>query len=228
MYNNYFNLFLQYTSTTFKDFIPGLNKNELVKQNNEKSELEIKKSNEDIQNKANEIKRLKNEVEKYKKESELYKKEMEKYKIENEKLNGELSKLKKIIGGFQNNQIDNRELKNLRDEISTLKYQLNIKNNEINELKLKLQNNGKLEQKINLSDVLVIYFKPVDNSFYDGIKCLANETFAEVEEKLYKKHNDFRNTNNMFTANALPVLRFKTIGENNIHDGDVIQLYRIE
>ncbi len=217
MYNNYFNLFLQYTSTTFKDFIPGLNKNELVKQ-----------LNEDIQNKVNEIKRLKNEVEKYKKESELYKKEMEKYKIENEKLNGELSKLKKIIGGFQNNQIDNRELKNLRDEISTLKYQLNIKNNEINELKLKLQNNGKLEQKINLSDVLVIYFKPVDNSFYDGIKCLANETFAEVEEKLYKKHNDFRNTNNMFTANALPVLRFKTIGENNIHDGDVIQLYRIE
>ena len=217
MYNNYFNLFLQYTSTTFKDFIPGLNKNELVKQ-----------LNEDIQNKANEIKRLKNEVEKYKKESELYKKKMEKYKIENEKLNGELSKLKKIIGGFQNNQIDNRELKNLRDEISTLKYQLNIKNNEINELKLKLQNNGKIEQKINLSDVLVIYFKPVDNSFYDGIKCLANETFAEVEEKLYKKHNDFRNTNNMFTANALPVLRFKTIGENNIHDGDVIQLYRIE
>ena len=217
MYNNYFNLFLQYTSTTFKDFIPDLNKNELVKQ-----------LNEDIQNKVNEIKRLKNEVEKYKKESELYKKEMEKYKIENEKLNGELSKLKKIIGGFQNNQIDNRELKNLRDEISTLKYQLNIKNNEINELKLKLQNNGKLEQKINLSDVLVIYFKPVDNSFYDGIKCLANETFAEVEEKLYKKHNDFRNTNNMFTANALPVLRFKTIGENNIHDGDVIQLYRTE
>ena len=217
MYNNYFNLFLQYTSTTFKDFIPDLNKNELVKQ-----------LNEDIQNKVNEIKRLKNEVEKYKKESELYKKEMEKYKIENEKLNGELSKLKKIIGGFQNNQIDNRELKNLRDEISTLKYQLNIKNNEINDLKLKLQNNGKLEQKINLSDVLVIYFKPVDNSFYDGIKCLANETFAEVEEKLYKKHNDFRNTNNMFTANALPVLRFKTIGENNIHDGDVIQLYRIE
>ena len=217
MYNNYFNLFLQYTSTTFKDFIPDLNKNELVKQ-----------LNEDIQNKVNEIKRLKNEVEKYKKESELYKKEMEKYKIENEKLNGELSKLKKIIGGFQNNQIDNRELKNLRDEIGTLKYQLNIKNNEINELKLKLQNNGKLEQKINLSDVLVIYFKPVDNSFYDGIKCLANETFAEVEEKLYKKHNDFRNTNNMFTANALPVLRFKTIGENNIHDGDVIQLYRIE
>ena len=217
MYNNYFNLFLQYTSTTFKDFIAGLNKNELVKQ-----------LNEDIQNKVNEIKRLKNEVEKYKKESELYKKEMEKYKIENEKLNGELSKLKKIIGGFQNNQIDNRELKNLRDENAVLKYQLNIKNNEINELKLKLQNNGKLEQKINLSDVLVIYFKPVDNSFYDGIKCLANETFAEVEEKLYKKHNDFRNTNNMFTANALPVLRFKTIGENNIHDGDVIQLYRTE
>ena len=54
------------------------------------------------------------------------------------------------------------------------------------------------------------------------------ETFAEVEEKLYKKFNNLRNTNNMFTANAKPILRFKTIMENNIKDGAIIQLIKIE
>ena len=75
---------------------------------------------------------------------------------------------------------------------------------------------------------MVIYFTPIDSSFNQGIKCVKTETFAEVEEKLCKKHDELRNTNNMFTANALPILRFKTIAENNIKDGDVIQLYKIE
>ena len=57
---------------------------------------------------------------------------------------------------------------------------------------------------------------------------MKTETFAEVEEKLCKEHNELRNTNNMFTANAFPILRFKTIAENHIKDGDVIQLYKME
>ena len=57
---------------------------------------------------------------------------------------------------------------------------------------------------------------------------MKTETFAEVEEKLCKIHNELRNTNNTFTANTLPILRFKTIAENNIKDGDVISLYKIE
>ena len=32
----------------------------------------------------------------------------------------------------------------------------------------------------------------------------------------------------MFTANAKPVLRFKKICENNIKDGDIIQLLQLE
>ena len=178
---------------------------------------------------------MKDEIEKYKKENELYKKEIEIIKIENEKYKKEiekskleLSKLNKILGGFQNNQNNNNDFKKISDENAILKYQLSIKDKEINDLKLKLQSDGAIDPKINLSEVLVIYFKPVDNSFYEGIKCLANDIFAEVEEKLYKKQNEFRNTNNMFTVNAFPVLRFKKISENNIHDGDIIQLYRLE
>ena len=106
-----------------------------------------------------------------------------------------------------------------------MKYQLGIKDNEINELKRKIKNE---EPKFNFDDVIWIYFQPIDNSFKEGIKCLKTNTFAEVEEKLYKKYNTLRNTNNNFTANATPILRFKTIEENKIKDQDIIILYKIE
>jgi hypothetical protein len=79
-----------------------------------------------------------------------------------------------------------------------------------------------------IDDIIAITFQASDSSVNYGMKCLKDETFAEVEEKLYKKYNDLRNTNNMFTANAKPILRFKTINENNIKDGDIIQLFRLE
>jgi len=40
-----------------------------------------------------------------------------------------------------------------------------------------------------------------------------------VEEKLYKKFPEYRETNNCFLANGKEVLRFKTISENNIGNG---------
>ena len=73
-----------------------------------------------------------------------------------------------------------------------------------------------------------IYIQPIDGSFKEGIKCVKTETFAEVEEKLYKKISQLRDTNNMFTANATPVLRFKTLGDNKIKDQDVVTLFKLE
>ena len=90
----------------------------------------------------------------------------------------------------------------LKNEIEYLKYQLN---NEINELK------RNEEYKFNFDVLIWIYFYPIDNSFKEVIKYLKTNTFAEVEEKLYKKYNTLRNTNNNFKANASPILRFKTI-----------------
>ena len=80
--------------------------------------------------------------------------------------------------------------------------------------------------KYNINGIIVINFNSIDVNY--GIKCLANETFAEVEERLYKKYDNLRETNNMFTVNAKPILRFKKICENNIKDGDIIQLFKLE
>ena len=121
---------------------------------------------------------------------------------------------------------NNNEIKKLKDEINSLKYQLNIKDKEINDLRNK--SNVIDIPKYKIDDIIVITFQASDSSVNYGIKCIKDETFAEVEEKLYKRYNDLRNTNNMFTANAKPVLRFKTINENNIKDGDIIQLFKLE
>ena len=148
--------------------------------------------------------------------------------IENEILNFDLSNENKIIPGIQNNQIDN-EIKRLVDEIVNLKYQLVIKDNEIKDLKLKIQNNNVIDlPKYNLNEIMVVTFMSQDSSVNEGMKCLSTDIFAEVEEKLYKKYDNLRNTNNMFAANAKPVLRFKKLCENGIKDGDKIQLFKLE
>ena len=142
-------------------------------------------------------------------------------KKEKNKINEDLIKANKIISN-----INNYEIKKLMDENNLLKQQLNLKDDKINELENKI--NIIDRPKYDINDIIVINFQASDGSVNYGIKCLKTEIFAEVEEKLYKIFNNLRNTNNMFTYNAKPVLRFKTIDENNIKDGCIIQLIKLE
>ena len=103
-----------------------------------------------------------------------------------------------------------------------------MKENELKDLKDKIPNNSIEDVKVSYKDIMVINFVSMDSSVQCGIKCLPTDTFAEVEEKLYQKYDNLRDTNNMFTANAKPVLRFKKIYENNIKDGDILQLFKLE
>ena len=111
-----------------------------------------------------------------------------------------------------------------------LKYQLVIKDNEIKDLKLKSQNNNKqIKEKFDMDEIMIVYFQSLDQEInHVGIKCLPSDTFAEVEEKIYKKFDNYRNTNNTPICNGRTVLRFKTLNENNIKDENVVQLIKME
>ena len=102
-------------------------------------------------------------------------------------------------------------------EINNLRQIIIQKDKEINELKSKMPNS-----KVYMNDIMVINFLSIDQNIRCGISCLADDTFAEVEEKLYKKFNEFRNTNNILLFGGNTILRFKKVRENNIHDGDTI------
>lgn len=147
-------------------------------------------------------------------------------KTEKEKLKVELLKATKVINDMKNDiRISNNNSKRLEEENINLKRQLILKENEI---KNKTQNNIIEKPKFNLNDIIVITFISKDSDVQYGIKCLANETFAEVEEKLYKKYEKLRESNNMFTVNGKKILRFKKIAENDIKDGDTILLFKLE
>jgi len=113
-------------------------------------------------------------------------------------------------------------------KIKNYKEQLILKENEINKLKLQIEKNIKGKELVDINDIMVINFISTDSSVHCGIKCLPTYTFAKVEEELYQFYDDLRNTNNVFTVNARPILRFKKIKENNIHDGDIVQLIKVE
>jgi len=156
---------------------------------------------------------------------------LEKYKNENKSLKNDILKLNKILKNQQKNQIknsSNNEIKILQNENISLRAQLNSKENEINKIQLQIQKNIKGKELVDINDIMVINFISTDSSIHCGIKCLPTYTFALVEEELYHFYDDFRNFNNMFTVYGRPILRYKKIKENNIHDGDIVQLIKVE
>ena len=70
-----------------------------------------------------------------------------------------------------------------------------------------------------MNKIMTVMFMSTDQKLHYAISCIDTDTFAEVEEKLYKEFPEYRETNNNFIANGEPVLRFKTIAQNKIGKG---------
>ena len=77
---------------------------------------------------------------------------------------------------------------------NALKNQLKDKERELNDLKINKSKDG----YVNYNNIMVVHFNSGDGKIDHGIKCLPTETFAEVEEKLYKIYDEYRETNNIF------------------------------
>ena len=139
-------------------------------------------------------------------------------------LKNELNKANKIIEQ-QKLIINDLQNKLNNNTININNYQNIIiqKDNEINNLKLQLNNllqsNNNLSNNINIKDMMCVNFISSDQNVHYAVPCAKNNTFAEIEEKLYQIYPQYRETNNNFLANGNQVLRFKTIAENKIGNG---------
>jgi len=131
----------------------------------------------------------------------------------------------KIVPSFNNPQQNQKENNNI---INNLNEMIKMKDKEIIELKSQLEKSGNHKKSVNFDDIMVVNFISLDQKVNKGIKCLKTDTFAEVEEQLYKIYGEYRETNNNFIANGTLVLRFKKMCENNIKDNDTIQLIAVE
>jgi seryl-tRNA synthetase len=180
---------------------------------------------------------LNNEKEKYKQLEQKYNQLYTNHQNCTNKINQLQSKLDKYKNKLKNSNLPSNNNTNLNNEINKLRNmnevlinQISIKDNEINNLKLKLENNYVSQSKVSKKDFMVINFVTGDGKIMNcGIGCLPDETFAEVEEKLYKIYDEYRNTNsNYFLYGGRTILRFKKIRENKIKNGAVIQLCQNE
>ena len=144
-------------------------------------------------------------------------------------LKNELSKANKIIeqqkltiNELQNKlNIYNTTINNLNNDINNYKNIIIQKDLELNNLRSQLNNNSNfnIPNNVNFNDIMCVNFISSDQNVHYAATCLKTNTFAEVEEKLYKQYPQYRETNNTFIANGTQVLRFKTIAENKIGNG---------
>ena len=141
-------------------------------------------------------------------------------------LKNELSKAKKIIEQQKltiqelQNKLNNyiNTINNLNNDINNYKNIISKKDLELNNLKSQLNNNiNNIPSHSNFDSC--VNFISSDQNVHYAATCLKTNTFAEVEEKLYKQYPQYRETNNNFIANGNQVLRFKTIAENKIGNG---------
>ena len=165
----------------------------------------------------------KSKYDKLKEDFDVLMQNYDKLKEDNEKLSNELNKNKYSIFNFED------KLKLNLNEINNLKKIILQKDDEINILNLKLKNLEAFSKKtFNNNDIISVHFISPDNNINCPIKCLKNDTFAEVEERLYQKYQEYRESNNKFISKGKSVMRFKKIIENNINDGDKIELINLD
>ena len=142
-------------------------------------------------------------------------------------LKNELTKAKKIIEQqkLTIKELENKSknynniINNLNNDIKNYRNIISKKDIELNNYKSQLNNNIIPNTKYNFNDIMCVHFISSDQNVHFSATCLKTNTFAEVEEKLYKQYPQYRETNNTFLANGMQVLRFKTIDENKIGNG---------
>ena len=192
------------------NFNMNLNNNQNFMNNNYQSI----NNNENSQQTNNMNNSLINELNQYKNENKKLKEQINNLQQEINRLNNNLQNANQNIFKIQQQQID------YINQISNLNLQLKDKERELNDLKMNKSKDG----YVNYKNIMVVHFNSGDGKIDHGIKCLPTETFAEVEEKLYQIYDEYRETNNIFLAKGNVIKRFKKMSENNIQNGDKIQL----
>ena len=118
---------------------------------------------------------------------------------------------------FNNNMMMNN-MNNNNMNMNMMNNNINLINNQMNQINP--------NKKFN--EIIEVQFISSDQKIRTKIKCSPSDTFVKIEDELYKYYPEYRKTNNNFVTNGNAVMRFQTLAENKIKDGQVIELIKID
>ena len=131
----------------------------------------------------------------------------------------------------------NKTIKDLSDKLNSINLKIdnnelqkiiNIKNDEINKLRSKLNENS-LENCKPGEKILAVGFTSFDQKINNFIlPCKDSELFVRIEEKLYDEYSEYKENETYFMVDGSKIKRFKTLKENNIKSGSIIMLNIID
>ena len=129
--------------------------------------------------------------------------------------------------------MDINNIQNLKNKIKSLEKELNKKNEEIQQLLSKNNNNQGNYEITSIrpgEKIMCINFVSMSNQDINnyGLVCKNTDLFIRAEERLYEDFPQFKKYETYFEANGKRIKRFQTLSENNIKDKNVINLFIIE
>ena len=215
---NYLILNLQFIAKTFTKFIPNYKKPNQIQtsvQSIPNNNYQNQNNQINVNNYISQINELKKQLEEEKRKNKILFDENNNLKNINKKLNEEITSLKQY-----------------KEQIKLLKYQINKKNIEIQNYQL----NNNYKDDIGITSikpgevVLAISFVSMGNQDigHYAVVCKNTDLFIRLEEKLYNEYPKFKNYETYFEVKAKRIKRFKTLDENKIKNGDIINVFIVE
>ena len=139
----------------------------------------------------------------------------EQLKIEKNK-NYELNEKNKEMEKLRNN-VGNK------DNVLKLMDKLLLKEEEIQEMKSRYPFEILKGEKL-----ISLIFMSYNQEIHYSIICKDSDKFTNVENLLYDEFPKFRETENFFVSEGNKINKYKTLKENNLKNGSIIMLYRMD
>ena len=163
---------------------------------------------------------LKFTLNEYKNENNKLKEENNKIKDENKDLRIEINGLRQSSNNQNNN---NKNINDNKDEIISLLKKLEIKENEIKQIKQNIPYELKSGEKL-----MPIIFVSRDQKIHYAFICKNTDKFNSIENLLYEVYPEYQETENYFTVNGIKIIKSKTMEQNGIKPSSIIFLNSYE
>ena len=144
------------------------------------------------------------------------------------KLNIKLEEANKKIRDLSN-QLSNNMNNIQNNKILELQRIIDMKNQEINQLYGRINSNNNGIKFMPGDNIIAVGFISVNQKIQNFHRAYKDsEIVARIEEELYNEYPEFKDKETYLMVKGNKIMRFKTLKENNVKNGDIIQVHIYE